>query len=60
MEANKNKPKVSGFYCIDQLNLLKYCAVKVNRSKEKPSRFLQFSTIDQCMADIRYSHCIKL
>ena len=23
MEANENKPKVSGFHCIDQLNLLK-------------------------------------
>ena len=41
MEANKNKPKVSGFHCIDQLNLLRYCGIKVNRSKEKPSRFLQ-------------------
>ena len=30
MEANENKQKVSGFYCIDQLNLLKYCGFKVN------------------------------
>ena len=29
MEANENKQKVSGFYCIDQLNLLKYCGFKV-------------------------------
>ena len=50
MEANENKPKVSGFYCIDQLNLLKYCGFKVNGSKEKP---IFASTIDQCMADIR-------
>ena len=54
MEANENKPKVSGFYCIDQLNLLRYCGIKVNGSKEKPSRFLQVQKIiDQCMADIR-------
>ena len=45
MEANENKPKASGFYCVDQLNLLKYCAIKVNRSKEKPSRFLQVQLI---------------
>ena len=45
MEANENKPKVSGFYCIDQLNLLKYCGFKVNGSKEKPSRFLQVQLI---------------
>ena len=34
MEANENKPKVSGFHCIDQLNLLRYCGIKVNGSKE--------------------------
>ena len=45
MEANENKPKVSGFYCIDQLNLLRYCGIKVNGSKEKPSRFLQVQLI---------------
>ena len=27
MEANENKPEVSGFYCIDQLNLLRYCGI---------------------------------
>ena len=59
VEANENKPKVSGFYCIDQLNLLRYCGINVNGSKEKPSRFLQVQ-IDQCMADIRYNHRIKL
>ena len=41
MEAIENKRKVSGFHCIDQLNLLRYCGIKVNGSKEKPSRFLQ-------------------
>ena len=41
MEANESKPKASGFYSIDQLNLLRYCGIKVNGSKEKPSRFLQ-------------------
>ena len=60
MEANENKPKVSRFYCIDQLNLLRYCGIKVNGSKEKPSRSLQVCTIDQFMTDIRYTHCIKL
>ena len=59
MEANENKPKVSGFYCSDQLNLLRYCGIKVNGSKEKLSRFFA-STIDQCMADMRYNHHINL
>ena len=45
MEANENKPKVSGFHCVDQLNLLRYCGIKVNGSKEKPSRFLQVQLI---------------
>ena len=45
MEANENKPKVSGFYCIDQLNLLRYCGIKVNGSKEKSSRCLQVQLI---------------
>ena len=45
MEANENKPKVSRFYCIDPLNLLRYCGIKVNGSKEKPSRFLQVQFI---------------
>ena len=60
MEANENKPKVSGFYCIDQLNLLRYCGIKVNGSKEKPSRFLQVQLISVWL--IRYNHCklIKL
>ena len=55
MEANENKPKVSGFYCIDQLNLLRYCGIKVNGSKEKPSRFLQVQLISVWL--IRYNHC---
>ena len=60
MEANENKPKVSGFHCIDQLNLLRYCGIKVNGSKEKPSRFLQVQLISVWL--IRYNHCklIKL
>ena len=45
MEANENKPKVGGFYGIDQLNLLRHCGMKVNGSKEKPSRFLQVQLI---------------
>ena len=45
MEANENYPKVSGLYCINQLNLLRYCGIKVNGSKEKPSRFLQVQLI---------------
>ena len=58
MEANGNKRKLSGFHCFyfrlfqrvfDQLNLLRYCGIKVNGSKEKPSRFLQVQLI-----------CIKL
>ena len=59
IEANENKPKVSGFHCIDRLNLLRYCGIKVYGSKEKPSRLLQVSTIDQCTVDIHYNHCIK-
>ena len=47
IEANENKPKVSGFHCIDQLNLLRYCGIKVKGSKEKPSRFLQVQLISQ-------------
>ena len=50
MEANRNKRELSGFHCFvfkfhffehvfDQLNLLKYCGIKVNGSKDKPSRF---------------------
>ena len=61
MEANENKPKVSGFHCFDQLNLLRYCGIKVNGSKEiGETKSIFASTIDQCMADIRYNHCIKL
>ena len=71
MEANENKRRLSGFHCFvfkfrlfqrvsDQLNLLKYCGIKVNRSKEKPSRFLQVQLISVWL--IRYIHCklIKL
>ena len=43
MEANENKVKVSGFYCIDQLDPYRYCGIKVNGSKEKPSRFCKYS-----------------
>ena len=44
----------------DQLNLLKYCGIKVNGSKEKPSPFLQVQLIS--VWPIRYNHCklIKL
>ena len=56
MEAKGNKRKLSGFHCFvfkfrlfgrvfDQLNLLKYCGIKLNGSKEKPSRFLQVQLI---------------
>ena len=45
MKANEKKPKVSGVHCIDQLNLLRYCGINVNRSKEKLSRFLQVQLI---------------
>ena len=71
MEANENKRRLSGFHCFvfkfrlfwrvsDQLNLLKYCGIKVNGSKEKPSRFLQVQLISVWL--IRYIHCklIKL
>ena len=43
MEANENKVKVSGFYCIDQLDPYRYCGIKVNGSKEKPSRFCKYN-----------------
>ena len=58
-----------GFDCLcwpwgrafDQLNRLRYCGIKVNRSKEKRTKSIFASTIiDQCMADIRYNHCMKL
>ena len=50
MEANENKQKLGGFHCFvfkfrlfqlifDQLNLLRYLGIKVNGSKEQPSRF---------------------
>ena len=71
MEANENKRRLSGFHCFvfkfrlfervfAQLNLLKYCGIKVNGSKEKPSRFLQVQLISVWL--IRYNHCklIKL
>ena len=35
-----------------------YCGIKVNGSKEKPSRFLQVQLISVWL--IRYNHCIKL
>ena len=37
---------------------LRYCGIKVNGSKEKPSRFLQVQLISVWL--IRYNHCIKL
>ena len=53
MEANENKRRLSGsvsLFCLQmsfvlafffyQLNLLKYSGIKVNGSKEKPSRFV--------------------
>ena len=66
MEANENKRKLSVFHCFvfklrlfqrvfDQLNLLKYCGIKVNESKEKPSRFLQVQLISVWL--IRYNQC---
>ena len=69
MEDNGNKRKLSGFHCFvskfrlfwrvfDQLNLLRYCGIKVNGSKEKQSRFLQVQLISVWL--IRYNHCIKL
>ena len=36
------------------MNLLKYCGIKVNGSKEKPSRFLQVQLISVRL--IRYNH----
>ena len=41
--------------CFDQLNLLIYCGIKVNGSKEKPSRFLQLQLISVWL--IRHNHC---
>ena len=41
-----------------QANLLRHCGIKVNRNKEKPSRFLQVQLISAWL--IRYNHCIKL
>ena len=69
MEAKGNKRKLSGFHCFvfkfrlfgrvfDQLNLLKYCGIKLNGSKEKASRFLQVQLISVWL--FRYNHCIKL
>ena len=69
MEAKGNKRKLSGFHSFvfkfrmfgrvfDQLNLLKYCGIKLNGSKEKPSRFLQVQLISVWL--FRYNHCIKL
>ena len=44
----------------DQLNLLRYCGIKVNGSKKKPSLFLQVQLISVWLT--RYNHCklIKL
>ena len=66
MEANENTRRLSGFHCFVfkfrfvQLNLLKYCGIKVNGSKEKPSRFLQVQLISEWL--MHYNHCklIKL
>ena len=71
MVANENKRRLSGFHCFvfkfclflcvfAQLTLLKYCGIKVNGSKENPSRFLQVQLISVWL--IRYNHCtlIKL
>ena len=66
MEASENKRKLGGFHCFvfkfrlfwrvfDQLNLLRYCGIKVNGSKEQPSRFLQVQLISVWL--IRYNHC---
>ena len=44
--------------CFDQLNLSKYCGIKVNGSKVKQSRFLQVQLINVWL--IRYNHYIKL
>ena len=66
MEATENKRRLSGFHCFvfkfhffehvfDQLNLLKYCGIKVNESKEKPSRFLEVQLISVWL--IRYNQC---
>ena len=55
MEANESKQKLGGFHCFvckfrlfsrifDQLNL-RNCGIKVNRSKEQPSRLLQVQLI---------------
>ena len=41
-----------------QANLLRHCGIKVNRNKEKPSRFLQVQLISAWL--IRYNHRIKL
>ena len=54
----------SSFVCFGvffyQLNLLKYCGIKVNGSNQKPSRFLQVQLISVWLT--RYNHCklIKL
>ena len=68
MEANENKRKLGGFHCFvvkfclfervfDQLDLLRYCGIKVNGSKEQPSRFLQVQLISVWLIRIRYNHC---
>ena len=52
----------SNFVCFSLflMNLLRYCGIKVNGSKEQPSRFLQVQLISVWL--IRYNHCklIKL
>ena len=49
----------SNFVCFSVflilLNLLRYCGIKVNGSKEQPSRFLQVQLISVWL--IRYNHC---
>ena len=52
----------SNFVCFSLflMNLLRYCGIKVNGSKEQPSRFLKPELITVWL--IRYNHCkiIKL
>ena len=71
MEANENKRRLSGFHCFvfkfrlfwgvfDQLNVLKYCGIKVNGSKEKSSRFFQVQLISVWLIGYNRSKLIKL
>ena len=61
MEANENKRRLQILFvlaCFDQLNLLKYCSIKVNGRKEKPSRFLQVQLISIWL--LHYNHCKRI